>query len=68
MAVDNIRTVKTLAGELRHVPISEASLRWQILHAEENGLAPALIRRAGRVFVDKQAYERWLFTGSAGRR
>lgn len=64
-AITNLRTVKALAEELRHVPISEGALRYYIFKADENGLAPALVRRAGRVFIDRPAFERWMFTGSA---
>jgi hypothetical protein len=68
MAVENLRTVKALAGELAHVPLTESALRWYIFKAEENGLAGALVKRGGRVFVDKPAFERWMFTGSASSR
>lgn len=65
MAAEDWRTVKALARELAHVPISEPQVRWWIFNAESNGLAGALIRRQGRIFIDKPAFERWLVTGQA---
>jgi hypothetical protein len=37
---------------------SEAALRWQIFHADKNGLAKAgaIIRWNGRVYIDDERY------------
>lgn len=41
---------------------SEATLRYQIFRAGENGLekAKAIVRIGRSVYIDPQAYERWI--------
>ena len=53
-----LRTVKQLAAEAPFV--TEAKLRWWIFHAETNGMAAALIKIGGRVYIDRAAFNTWL--------
>jgi len=40
--------------------ITESKLRWWIFHAETSGIAPALVRIGGRVYIDRAEFNRWL--------
>lgn len=40
--------------------ITENKLRWWIFHAETSGIAPALVRIGGRVYIDRAEFNRWL--------
>ncbi|MEW5424088.1 DNA-binding protein [Amorphus sp. 3PC139-8] len=53
-----LRTVKQLAAEAPFV--TESKLRWWIFHAETNGIAPALIKIGGRVYIDRAEFNKWL--------
>jgi hypothetical protein len=53
-----LRTVKQLAAEAPFV--TESKLRWWIFHAETNGMAPALIKIGGRVYIDRAELNKWL--------
>ncbi|MET4103984.1 hypothetical protein ABIE58_003432 [Roseovarius sp. MBR-78] len=53
-----LRTVKQLAAEAPFV--TESKLRWWIFHAETNGMAPALIKIGGRVYIDRSEFNKWL--------
>lgn len=53
-----LRTVKQLAAEAPFV--TESKLRWWIFHAETNGMAPALIKIGGRVYIDRAEFNKWL--------
>ena len=54
----DLRTVKQLAQEAPFV--TESSLRWWIYHANSNGFDTVLIKIGGRVYIDKNAFNRWL--------
>ena len=60
----NLRTVDQLAEECPVV--TKGQLRWWIFNAEQNGLAVALIRIGGRVFIDVDAFNEWLEKGRQG--
>jgi hypothetical protein len=53
-----LRTVRQLASEAPW--LTENKLRWWIFHAERNGLAAALIKISGRVYVDRAEFNKWL--------
>lgn len=54
----DLRTVKQIADEAPG--ITESKLRWWIFHAETSGIAPALVRIGGRVYIDRAEFNRWL--------
>lgn len=58
MDYKELRTVKQLAAEAPFV--SEAKLRWWIFHRETNGFKAAVIKIGGSVYIDRQAFNRWL--------
>lgn len=50
--------------------LTDGSLRWQIFHADTNGLAKsgAVIRRNNRIWLDEDKYFHvWLRRGDGGR-
>ena len=58
MTFENLVTVKQLS--VSSPAFSEASLRWTIFCAEQNGLARALVKVGRRVLIDVAEFERWL--------
>jgi len=54
----DLRTVKQIADEAPGITASK--LRWWIFHAETSGIAPALVRIGGRVYIDRAEFNRWL--------
>ena len=58
MTFENLVTVKQLS--VSSPAFSEASLRWMIFCAEQNGLARALVKVGRRVLIDVAEFERWL--------
>ena len=59
MVHENLRTVKQIADSNPGV-WTEASLRWLIFNAEQNGLARALVKCQRRVLIDLEEFNRWL--------
>ena len=58
VTLENLRTVRQIAESS---PVfSEASLRWLIFNAKQNGLEPALIRVNRRVLIDLECFNEWL--------
>ena len=57
----NLRSVQQLAAS--SPALTEGQLRWWIFHAEQNGLAMALVRVGGRVYIDIAAFNAWLEMG-----
>ena len=53
-----LRTVKQLADEAPF--LTQGKLRWWIFHAEKNGLKCAMIKVDGRVYIDRNAFNKWL--------
>ena len=35
-------------------------MRWWIFHADTNGLAKAIVRISGRVYLDRDVFNQWL--------
>lgn len=56
------RNLRTVADFAKDGPFTENQLRWMIFQAERNGLAGtgALIRLSRRVYIDVDAFDRWL--------
>ncbi len=55
----NLKTVAELAAES---PFTEAQLRWWVFTEHNNGLASAgaVVRIGRRVYIDVDAFERWI--------
>ncbi len=58
MNYDRLKTVKQLSEE--NPAFTEASLRWLIYRAEENGIDEVLVRVGRRVLFDMDRFEEWL--------
>jgi hypothetical protein len=40
--------------------VTESTIRWWIYHANSNGFDAVLIKIGGRVYIDKNAFNKWL--------
>jgi len=58
MGAASLRSVAQLADELP--AFDKSAIRRLIFNAEENGLAPAIVRVGRRVFIDIEAFNQWL--------
>ncbi len=58
MRSENLVTVTQLAE--KSPAFTEASIRWKIFQAENNGLDRALVKVGRRVLIDVVEFERWL--------
>ncbi len=58
MSAESLRTVAQLAEELP--AFDEAAIRRLIFNAENIGLAHAIVRIGRRVYIDIDAFNRWL--------
>jgi hypothetical protein len=56
------RNLKSVTDFAEATPFTESQLRWWIFRAAENGLnkAGAVIRIGRRVYIDTDAFDRWL--------
>jgi hypothetical protein len=54
----NLRTVRQIAQECPAITVGQ--LRWWIFNAHTNGIDMALVRVGARVYVDIEAFNRWL--------
>ncbi len=54
----DLRTIKQLAQE--NPAFTEASLRWLVFNARQNGLEAAIVRVGRRVLIDSQKLDAWL--------
>lgn len=58
---EQLVTIAQLARDPKY-PFTEASLRWFVFRAHENGLAASgAVRRIGRrVYIDTASFDRWI--------
>jgi hypothetical protein len=54
----DLRTIKQLAQQ--NPAFTEASLRWLVFNARQNGLDAAIVRIGRRVLIDVQKLDAWL--------
>jgi len=54
----DLRTIKQLAQE--NPAFTEASLRWLVFNARQNGFDAAIVRVGRRVLIDVQKLDAWL--------
>ena len=59
MSFEDLRTVRQIA-EANPGVWTEASLRWLIFNAENNGLSNAIVKIGGRVLIDVTRFNRWI--------
>jgi hypothetical protein len=64
MDVNDLVTVKQLAASSS--VFSEASLRWLIFNAKDNGLDTAIVKPGGRVLIDIRRFNEWLESHRSG--
>lgn len=56
---NKLRTVRQMAEQSSGV-FSEASLRWMVFNAHNNGLEFAIVRIGRRVLIDVERFNEWL--------
>jgi hypothetical protein len=54
----DLRTIRQLAQE--NPAFTEASLRWLVFNAQQNGLDAAIVRVGRRVLIDVRKLDAWL--------
>lgn len=59
IALDDLYRVEALA-EAFPDKLSADSLRWQLRHRHENGLAPAVVKLGKKLLISRSRYEQWL--------
>ena len=59
MSYEDLRTVKQIA-ETNPGVWTEASIRWLIFNARQNGLDTAIVKVGGRVLIDIHRFNEWL--------
>ncbi len=59
LALDDLYPLDKLIEAYPHLLTME-TLRWQLRHRSDNGLAPACVRLGRRLMISKSRYETWL--------
>lgn len=66
LPLDDLRTISELAKQHPTI-LSIPTLRWQLRHREQNGLAECCVQIGKKLLISKSRYERWLGTQAGGR-
>lgn len=61
--LDDLRSIDALAREHPTI-LSVPTLRWQLRHRDENGLADAVVKVGKKLLIVKPRYTAWLTSGS----
>ena len=64
--LDDLRTISELAKQHPTI-LSVPTLRWQLRHREQNGLAGCCVQVGKKLLISKTRYELWLGSRSGGR-
>ena len=67
LALDDLHSVDELAAKYPKI-LSVPTLRWQLRHRQENGLASACVPVGKKLLISKTRYESWLATQAEGAR
>jgi len=54
------RNLKSVAQFAAESPFTEAQVRWWIFNAGTNGLQSAVVRIGRRVYIDTDAFAKWV--------
>jgi len=63
-SLDDLNTVEELAAQYPKL-LTVPTLRWQLRHRDENGLAPACVKGGKKLLLHRPTYEAWLATRTA---
>ncbi len=63
-SLDALRTIPQMV-QAHPDKLSEQTIRWQLRHRQENGLASACIKIGKKILIHQPRYEKWL-AGRAG--
>lgn len=63
--LDDLYTVADFV-RLKPAVLSIQTLRWQLRHREQNGLAACCVKIGKSFYISKSRYERWLATRVGG--
>jgi hypothetical protein len=66
LRLDDLSTVDDLAAKFPSL-LTVPTLRWQLRHRDENGLAPACVRVGKKLLISRSRYENWLATRAGVR-
>ena len=67
IALDDLDTVEGLAAAHPKI-LTVPTLRWQLRHRDENGLAAACVSVGKKLLISRSRYEAWLATRSGSRK
>ena len=59
IALSDLRTIEQLARQHPGV-LSVNTLRWQLRHRDQNGLAAACVSVGKKLLISQRGYEQWL--------
>lgn len=59
LSITDLKTIEGLVAENPQA-FSVTTLRWQLRHRHENGLAICCVRAGKRILISKTRYETWL--------
>ena len=65
IALDDLDTVEGMAARYPRL-LTVPTLRWQLRHRDENGLAPACVAVGKKLLISRTRYEAWLATRAGG--
>jgi hypothetical protein len=66
LRLDDLNTVDDLAAQYPNL-LTVPTLRWQLRHRDENGLAPACVRVGKKLLISRSRYEGWLASRAGAR-
>ena len=66
MSYQDLRSVRQVADA--NPAFSEASLRWMIFRAAENGFGEVIVKLGGRVFLDVRRLDEWIESNRLGNK
>lgn len=59
VSLNDLTTIEGLAAENPEI-LTVTTLRWQLRHRHETGLAAACVKAGKRLLISKSRYESWL--------
>lgn len=65
LPLDDLHTISELAKQYPTI-LSVPTLRWQLRHREQNGLAVCCVQIGKKLLISKSRYEQWLGTRAGG--
>ncbi len=67
LPLEDLHSIDEFAAKFPNI-LSVPTLRWQLRHRHENGLASACVQVGKRLLISRTRYESWLATKTEGAR